>query len=264
MAAQLDVMTALGEYVETAARRLEPLVRLIDAPDELAFSDWLMLYALAMQHRPGHIVEIGRGFGSSTCVFVEVAHALGADVTSYDLAGGRWAATLPRAIQAMGEGWLARLTLAGGDFTQVRPEEVLPGEGRTLLFWDAHGRDIGRQIITCIFPRLGPEDLTIVHDVSDFSSRLIQGGSARWRFGSFYSLFDELPILHEYWQRHGTRVRSPASDAAAVMAIPSDTWARLTLRLPADARPLIGRGGHWVYFSPGAPAKNVDARLTFR
>jgi hypothetical protein len=104
----------------------------------------------------------------------------------------------------------------------------------------------------------------IVHDVSDIGSMLIQGVPRVRLFGSYYSPFNDLPVLYEFWQRHRTRVRSPARDAAAVMAIPSDRWARLIMRLPTEARPLIGRGGHWVYFSPVTQEQNVDGRWTFR
>jgi hypothetical protein len=244
----LNIITALETHCDAAVERLRPLYRMMDFPEEMPFSDWLMLYSLTLQHGPRRVVEIGRGFGSSTCVFAEAAHALGASFVSYDLEHGQWAATLPKVVRMMGKGWLPREGLAGVDFMLVHPKQVVPGGERTLLFLAPHDRDHASHIVTHIFPRLGPEDLIIVRNVTDFGSGLIEAVPVQWCFESYCSPFESLAVLHEYWQGHNTPVRSPARDAAPMMTVPSDTWARFSVRLPLEARPLIGRGGHWVYF----------------
>jgi hypothetical protein len=68
-----------------------------------------------------------------------------------------------------------------------------------------------------------------------------------WR-GEFQSEFGEFPPLYDYWEREKIEVYSPAYDVATYQATWPDRWSSLMHSLPEGLVPLLGRGGHWVYF----------------
>lgn len=230
-----------------AAQRLAPLYRCVNRPVDFQFADWLMLFSLTLQYRPELIVEVGRGCGNSTCVFLEAASELSCPVVSVDRRSWRWRRTAKKVLSLRGRDWLCRGTIVSKNFLATDPQALIPeGTGRTLFFWDAHGRDLATFIIRRIFPRLRVRShLIIVHDITD----LLLGLNPRhFQQGPFNSGFDELFPLYELWQAENTAVRSPARDIAGVEKEDPNRVDRLAGSLPVFCRPLLGPTGHWVYF----------------
>jgi cephalosporin hydroxylase len=54
---------------------LHRLFEAVDAPNDLEFQTWLSLHDLTVGHGPDLVIELGRGYGSSTVVFTDVARS---------------------------------------------------------------------------------------------------------------------------------------------------------------------------------------------
>src|SRR5262245_10620300 len=68
-----DQRSALAESRE----RIEQLIDIVGHTNEFSPYQWAQLTALALEFQPDCIVEIGSGWGSSTCAFVDAANLLG-------------------------------------------------------------------------------------------------------------------------------------------------------------------------------------------
>ncbi len=234
------VAVAMQHHAVRAAPILEPLFQLVNSPGDFSFSDWLMLHALAVETSPAAIVEVGRGYGNSTCTLLQVANEIGCPMVSVDLNGAGWAVTAPKLARLKGRRWTKRARYIDRDVTRLRPEAILPTNTGILFFWDAHGQQIADHLIRQWLPMMS-NSLAVVHDISDLRA-LRTEISLPYRCGPFISPYDELPPLYDYWAKIGVEVRSPGLDLAEAKI------ADLEIQLPKLARPLIGPGGHWVYW----------------
>jgi len=244
------VVTALEEYAAAAIPQLGPLFSAVNAPHQFGFQDWVMLFSLTMQYRPEFILEVGRGAGNATSVFLEASARLGCRFVSVDRDGQPWREVAPRLEALKGAEWIDRATLIDRDFMKSRAEEMLPdGRGRTLLFWDDHRDHLARFIVARVFPRLrtGP-NMVVVHDISDTRGNLIAHNHRYRSYGPFEGPYKELRDLAAFWERLGMPVRSPAHDIFTFAENDPERWQRLRETLPRGLSPLIGTCGHWVYF----------------
>jgi hypothetical protein len=221
-----------------------------------------MLFSLTLQFEPQTIIEVGRGYGNSTCVFLEAAAMLHCTLLSFclDYAGRAWSGTEARVRSIRGPEWFAPAKiLVEQDFTKVPPSDVLSGStGRTLFFWDAHGRGIGEHIVNRFLPLLQTRPhLVIVHDITDLRGGLLPSRGYR-REGDFSTPFKEIVPLYKLWQRDGTVVRSPAYDVVLAAAADPERIRILTEKFPEASRPIIGVAGHWVYFEMTEPLPQGD------
>jgi hypothetical protein len=259
---ELSVVTALERYSEEGKRRLSPLYPCVNRPVDFSFGDWLMLFSLTLQFRPELIVEVGRGSGNSTCVFLEAAAELNCPVVSFDrtITGRSWRATERRVRAIKGSEWFRRGQIIKKDFTKVDPRKAVPDEaGRTLFFWDAHGKgkDLGHFMIRRIFPRLQTRpNLIIVHDITDLRGGLLGRNPRYFVRGTFSSGFEELLPLYDFWQSEGIDVSSPADDLATWMTKDFPRIRRITEDFPESSRPILGPAGHWVYFQLRRSSQN--------
>ncbi len=259
----LNVVSALEKHVETGKRLLSPLFPCVNRPVDFSFGDWLMLFSLTMEFKPQMIIEVGRGFGNSTCVFLETANQLNCPLLSFDLSGKSWQVTAKRvrAQGARGPEWFSRGTIIAKDFTRVHPEKTVPdGVGRTLFFWDAHGKALGDYIIPRIFPRLRARPhLIIVHDITDLRGGGLGQNPQYLLQGTFNTPFEEIFPLYELWQAEKTAIGSPAYDITTAMSKDPERIGRLTNIFPESSRPILGRAGHWVYFQlSGTPSARPE------
>jgi len=150
--------------------RLRALATAADDPTSLNRPQWAQLFAVAAALKPGLIIEIGRGFGNSTCAFAEAAAAVGSDTRVLSLCRSRgWSRTAKRIESLVDERWLARLDIRTGDITAFDfTETVQQTQGPVLVFWDAHGLPIANAIISRLLPLLEHrEHLILMHDISD-------------------------------------------------------------------------------------------------
>jgi cephalosporin hydroxylase len=76
----MDLATALWnkrQAISRAKERLAILHRVVDSPGDLDLGTSIQLYASCLEFAPDLIVELGRRYGNSTCVFTQAANELG-------------------------------------------------------------------------------------------------------------------------------------------------------------------------------------------
>src|SRR5262245_51478983 len=56
--------------------RLRRLIEAVGRPTDLSPFQWAQLFAFALEFGPDLIIELGRGWGNSTCCFLEAARIL--------------------------------------------------------------------------------------------------------------------------------------------------------------------------------------------
>jgi hypothetical protein len=184
--------------------RFVTLRELVGAPGDLFLEQWLRLYDRAVAARPDVLIEVGRGYGNSTVVLTEAAHALQARVISVgdDMVYGWASRTSSRLLSVLDEDWFRPLTVIQGDVRDFRP----PSCGRPFLFWDAHGREVANAIFGPVLGAL-PSGTTavVVHDINTREEAAAHpldiGYPYEWR--GLVSPFDELPLIGRWLDEHG-------------------------------------------------------------
>jgi cephalosporin hydroxylase len=202
--------TALERHAAELQRRrprFAQLHELIDSKHNLPLETWAPLFALTLDFAPDLVVEIGRGSGNSTCVFVEAASAGGSRVVSIGFEGGEgWQShTRPRIEPVVGRDWFDRLTTLDQDITQTDFAPLVAGAERVLLFWDAHGMDVADAVFERLLPALPPENLVIVHDVADTR---VDPHEYEYRAGPLGSVFDEITAIWAYLESRSIPFRT--------------------------------------------------------
>jgi predicted O-methyltransferase YrrM len=173
--------------------------RLVGSPPlDLPIENWLELHDLTVAFRPDLVLELGRGYGNSTCVFTAAAQTVGCRVVSIGFDSERaWETqTAPRLAEVVEANWFAPLTAVQDDITTVDFRPLLGRSSRTLVFWDAHGTDVAAALFDHLLPALPAENKVVVDDIWTTPERY--GLQAEFQAGTLWSLFDELPPLWEY------------------------------------------------------------------
>ena len=91
--------------------RLEALSVAVGLAFNLILCQWAEIAAFVLEFRPDLIVQLGRGWGNSTCCFVEVANRLGGvsacRVVSLCRSNEWFGSTVPRLKQVVPQDWFA-------------------------------------------------------------------------------------------------------------------------------------------------------------
>jgi cephalosporin hydroxylase len=176
--------------------------RLVDSPPfDLPVENWSDLYELTLAFRPDLILELGRGYGNSTCVFTEAANTVGCRVVSvgFDSEHAWETRSAPRLEDIVDADWFAPLTVLQEDITTLDFHAQLAGSERILVFWDAHGADVAKAVLEGLLPRLPAENRVVVDDIWDTPSRPSRYElEAKYRAGPLWSPFEEIVPLWEY------------------------------------------------------------------
>ncbi len=205
------------------------------------------------------IVELGRGWGNSTCVFTEVANRLQTTrVVSigYDSERAWTAQTVPRLRAAVPPPWFDVLEVMHNDILQTDFSPILTRDSRTLVFWDAHGLDLARYLLAEVMPVLATRDhVVVVHDVTD--SRYADPGPTYVRddgltltwLGPFVGPFDELIPLYDFLSRNRIAFDSPNHSMSQRLLNDAQRCAELQ-RLWGEDFPIPTplEAGSWIYF----------------
>ena len=173
--------------------------RLVDSPPfDLPLENWPELYELTVEFRPDLVLELGRGWGNSTCVFTEAAAAVGCRVVSVGFDSERaWETrTAPRLRHVLEARWFAPLTILENDITMLDFEPLLAGSTRTFVYWDAHGGDVATAVLGRLLPGLPSENKVVVDDV--WATPRQYGREAEHAAGPLWSQFEEVIPLWDY------------------------------------------------------------------
>ena len=205
----IDCGTALWHQRENIARnvkRIQSLSSLVSAPSDLNTGQWTQLYAMALEFRPDLIVDLGRGYGNSACLFTEAAHSLGATrVVSIGFRDDHaWAArTEPALRNALPSAWFDPLTIIEQDVRRIDFGVVYGAYQRVLVFWDMLGYGVSRHILDNALPPLATrEHLVIVKDLTDARYHNVEGIH---RSAGLLSPSSEVRVLGDFLTRNGIR-----------------------------------------------------------
>ncbi len=162
-----EALYAQREQLARHFPRWQRLQELVGRPQDLAPAQWLQLAAFALDYRPDLIIELGRGYGNSTVVFLEVARQLG-DCQVLSLCNSH--AWRKKTRHKLARECDAEF-FAAGDIREVdilRTALDLEGSERCLVFWDAHGFAVAEWVLGHLLPRLSLGSQRIVmHDLAD-------------------------------------------------------------------------------------------------
>lgn len=258
----IDFASALWNQrfeIQRARARLTQLHRIVGRPVDLNLGQWIQLYAFCMEYSPDVVVELGRGWGNSTCVFTEAANRLRTTrVVSIGYDSERtWSVqTAPRLGAVVPASWFDVLEVMHNDILQTDFSPILARDSRTLLFWDAHGHNLARYLLAQVMPILATRDhVVVVHDIAD--SRYADPGptygsddglSQTW-LGPLVGPFDELIPLYDFLSRNRIAFDSPNHSMAQRLLNDPQRCAELQ-RLWGDDFPTPSplEVSSWIYF----------------
>jgi hypothetical protein len=248
--------------------RILAFARAAEDPTSLNLYQHAQLMAAALEFRPDLILELGRGYGNSTCDFTEAANHLGtARVLSLDQYSN-WNRTAGRLREFVQPSWFDRLEAVETNILTFNFKDALAGSRRVLLFWDAHGFEIAKVVLGRIMPELADrEHLVIVHDIGDLRHQGVEtlsyGDNELWTGGSNTSRFLKIGFLDSNVEQviaildFSTRNRFPLYTADHSLATELNTAQSAELaRLWGD---MFSQYGQWLYFS----LREAAGALTF-
>lgn len=249
------------------ADRLRALATAVDDPTSLNRPQWGQLFSIVAAFKPRLIIEIGRGFGNSTCAFAEAAAAVDAETRVLSLCRSRgWRRTAKRIEGLVDEAWSARLDIRTGDITSFDFSEVERTDGRVLVFWDAHGLPIANAVVSRLLPLLEHrEHLILMHDISDARyhdpdrspyglNPLWQGELAsdhKFRLAHLETSVTQAIVAVDFATRNAMPLHS--ADESIDQEIVSRGHAAEMSRLIGD---LWGARAHWFWFTLGEAGRN--------
>jgi len=211
------------------APMLRALIDAVNAPNDLAPTQWSQWYTIALGFRPDLIVELGRAKGNSTALSTQAASRLGGTRVVSLCTSKDWQQdTQPRLAGIVPHGWFDRLDARIVDILDVDYEQLLAGAGRVLLLWDAHGFEIAETVLGRILPLIaGRPHLVLMHDIVDnryaplprsYEAQPIWKGStwnagggpsaARVNIGWMNSLQDQVVAIADFAWRNGFEIGS--------------------------------------------------------
>lgn len=154
-----------------SAPRLRALIDAVGRPTDLCPFQWAQLFALTLEFKPDLIIELGRGWGNSTCCFLEAArilHPRTCKLLSLSLDNDWVVRTRPRLRGIVSDDWLAAGELLRTDIRTFDFAPVLADSKRCLVFWDAHGFDVAERVLGRLLPLLESRaHIVAMHDLCD-------------------------------------------------------------------------------------------------
>jgi len=209
--------------------RILALLKAIDRPVDLFLRQAAQLMASALEFAPDIILDLGRGYGNSTCAFTEAANRLephNCRVLSLDRTDVWNQETVPKLSEIVPESWFEPLQAVEADIVTFDYTQALAGFEKILVFWDAHGYEVAECILGQILPLIASRPhVVIVHDLLDAryipaisnsygELGLWMGGAVHEtpprmvRLNNVVSLFEEAVAITDFASRNGLPLHS--------------------------------------------------------
>jgi len=218
----IDFASALWNQrpeVRRAKDRLVQMHKIVNRPVDLNLGQWVQLYAFCLEFAPDLIIELGRGWGNSTCVFTEAANRLGTGrvVSVGNDAERTWILqTAPRLREVVPAQWFDALEVVQQDILNTDFSRVLAKGTRVFFYWDAHGHELGRYLLAEVLPMLAPRaHIVVVHDINDSRycapepNYVSDNGPPQTWLGPLVGPFDELIPLYDFLSRNRIAFDTP-------------------------------------------------------
>ncbi len=160
------------ERIASLREKIKSLSAAVGSPSDFSLYQWAQITAFALEFRPDLIIELGRGFGNSTCCFLEVANQLGGrracKILSLCLSDLWFKTTVPRLRGIVPGEWFVPGEILQCDILDYDFSVALEGAQRCLVLWDAHGFEIAECVLGNLLPRLSERShVILMHDMLD-------------------------------------------------------------------------------------------------
>jgi hypothetical protein len=197
-------------------------------PRDFVRQQWLQLASVVYAFKPDLIIELGRGYGNSTCAMAFGVSLLAPQpcrMLSLCLSTSFAEISRPRLEPRFGSLFqpLTALTcdISGRDFSAD-----LAAARRVFVFWDAHGYELAQDLLGGLFQALqDTPHLSVVHDMADLkymgldfrrhdsSDKWMALGSAppKYVLGDVGAQYEEGIALVDFLSRNGLPFRSAES-----------------------------------------------------
>ena len=243
--------------------RLRALHGAVGRGSDLTLPQWAQLLAVTLEFGPDLVIELGRGYGNSTCVFAEAFHRLGA-ADRWLLSVCRsddWQRTTRAAVAPLvPAGWLDPIDARVNEILSFDFAAALGAARRPMLFWDAHGMDVAECVLGEIVPLMATKDhLVAMHDLSDARrsppEAAATGGTASGgrttgtgpgsSLGHIQSAVEQAVAIVDLATRNGLTVESADRSIAEEIVAEPARVAEMQARL-GD---LFAPRAHWFWFT---------------
>lgn len=267
------------EKIASLQERFRALSTCVGRPCDLALYQWMQIAAFALEFRPDLVIELGRGYGNSTCCFLEVAHQLGGATAcrllSLDVSDDWSRITFPRLEAIVPPNWLAPAEIQTVNILDYDFSSSIDNAKRCFLFWDAHGFDVAEYILGNLLPRLATRPHVVaIHDLGDPRYEepprqygklgLWKGedGVASFWLGGVFSSMSEAISLLDFSSRNSLPLHATGESLQSEIAQYPERVATLRAMLADDCFSL---GAGWFWFSLAeAPGPLTFPRVTHR
>ncbi len=246
----------------SAKDKILKLYQALNDPVNLSLAQWGQLLAFALD------VELGRGFGNSTCVFTEMANLVkphACKVLSLCKSGAWQKRTVPRLNQIVDKSWFAPLDALKTDICKFNFKAVLENQSRIFVFWDAHGYDLAECVLGTILPAIADKPhIVVMHDLSDMRYYPEPAGNYRlWRgnndegvhvqIGNIGSAVEQAISVMDFSTRNKLVVHS--ADHSLRVELSNSQKAQLGRLLGNE---LFSLKCHWFWFSLNESAHEIN------
>lgn len=261
------------ETVAALRERFGVLSAAVGCPKELNLYQWAQFAAFALEFRPDVVIELGRGLGSSTCCFIEVAHQLGGlescRVVSLCPSDGWFNVTLPKLKQVVPLDWFEPADIKACDILDFDIKSVLEDSRRCLVLWDAPGFEIAQWVIGNLLPQLiGKPHVVLMHAMSDTRFEMPNpeygdvgiwsgenNGPESFCLGHIFSKTAQAISIVDFSSRNDLTLHSAAESLHSEVANNPERMVTLSALLGNE---LFSLQAHWYWFTLNELSKSVS------
>jgi cephalosporin hydroxylase len=253
---------ALAEMLPALRETRATLQEMMGGPRDFVHQQWLQIASLIYEFQPDLIIELGRGYGNSTCAMAIGAHQLGSKLKllSICLTTNFIEESRPYLTKRVRDPISLSISLVDArvaDIINYDFGEEIRSAKRVFVFWDAHGFEVASAILQKVIkPLADKEHCVLVHDMADmrfFSQAHRSYAPEPWAgtgtappkfiFGDVGTQYEEGLALIDFLGRNQIPFRSAESSY----------FPELTERHVYELVQLFGndfsRYGFWYYFS---------------
>jgi hypothetical protein len=238
------------------------LQQAMGGPRDFVRQQWLQVASIVYDFKPDLIIELGRGYGNSTCamaVAAKMLRPLSCRIVSLCLSDVFTRISRPHLKAHLCDpSILAALEPLECDILAYDFESAIASAQRVFVFWDAHGYDVAQAILTGLIRKLQDRPhLALVHDMADLryfsddfrrygiDAEWLACGSAapKYILGDIGSQYDEGIALVDFLGRN--RIGFYSAESSYFPDLTENQARELNALFGAD----FSRNGFWYYFS---------------
>ena len=269
MADQFDVARAIWDNRQRLKQALPELHAVRTAlqtatggPRDFVQQQWLQLVSVVYAFKPDLIIELGRGYGNSTCSMALAAKMLQPQpcrILSLCLSDSFDTVSRPHLdAELRDQSLFAPLDARTYDISTHDFAADVAAAKRVFVFWDAHGYDLAMGLLSGLFQTLQDKPhLAVVHDMADLKyldpacrrygsdSDWFKFGSApaKYILGDVGAQYEEGIALVDFLGRNGIPFRS--AESSYFSGLTDAQVSELTELFGSD----FSRFGFWYSFS---------------